>query len=244
MLDTHSYWRLLCLYWKLGSFIVVEQDVVPTRAQIDTLWACPQEWCAHRYQMDGIVESGLGCTKFHSSLLERTAGLPDAIIDEHRHWQSLDAMVIGELHRRGFVEHIHEPAVLHLHDYKPPEPRRRELTKLHFIGDGTRYLNGIPAADFETWDPETVAICVESGLYEAGEAPERPRRGRPPKASYEYPLPSSSGVVASTDKLDQPDYVTKFVPFEQVAMIRETIAPVDLVESFLTETPTDDKKEI
>src|ERR1035437_9438761 len=144
MIDDQSYWRLLCRYWKLGqTFIVVEQDVVPTRAQIDTLWACPADWCAFAYDMNGIVSPALGCTKFSAALLERTAGLPAAIISEHRHWQSLDAMIIGELHRRRFTEHVHEPAVRHLHEPEQAEPRRHELTKLKFIGDGTRYLNGI-----------------------------------------------------------------------------------------------------
>ncbi len=36
---------------------------------------------------------------------------------------------------------------------------------LHYTGDGTRYLDGVPARDFSTADPQLVAICLESGLY-------------------------------------------------------------------------------
>src|ERR1035437_518041 len=226
MVDDQSYWRLLCRYWKLGhAFVIVEQDVVPTREQIDTLWVCPEEWCAYPYDMNGIVSPALGCTKFGSALLERTAELPDAIMEPHRHWQSLDAMIIGELHRRRFAEHVHQPNVRHLHEPEKVEPRRDELTKLKFVGDGTRYLNGIPAADFETWDAETVAICLESGLYVDVT---QVRRGRPPK------------IV----KIEQPDYLTKYVPFtDMIQSVRkgETILPTNAVES--TETkPTTDKE--
>ena len=216
MVDDESYWRLLCRYWKLGNaFAIVEQDIVPTRAQIDTLWACPEDWCAHPYEMNGIVSPALGCTKFSATLLERTQGLVAGIISEHRHWQSLDAMIIGELHRRRFTEHVHEPAVRHLHEPEKAEPRRYELTKLKFVGDGTRYLNAIPAADFETWDAEMVAICLESGLY-VDVTPAR--RERAPKI----------------DKIEQPAYVTKFVPFVTGGITSEvkarTAVPLDTVE--------------
>ena len=202
MVDDQSYWRMLCRYWKMGQpFIIVEQDVVPTRVQIDTLWACSCDWGSYLYNMNGIVAPALGCVKFSAELLERTAGLVASIMNPHRHWQSLDAMIIGELHRRRFTEHVHQPAVRHLHEPEKSKPRRYELTKLHFIGDGTRYLNGIPAADFETWDAEQVAICLESGLY-TDVTVVRPRLGRPPRI----------------DKLDQPDFVTKYLPFAEGSM--------------------------
>lgn len=50
------------------------------------------------------------------------------------------------------------------------------MTRLRYVGDG-RYLNGVPAVDHETDDPETIAIAVESGLYEvAGTASKRRTR--------------------------------------------------------------------
>jgi hypothetical protein len=232
MVDDQSYWRLLCRYWKLGqTFIIVEHDISPTRAQIDTLWACPQEWCAYEYQKNGMTITALGCTKFDSALLGRTVGLPDAILDTHRHWQSLDAMIVSELHRRGAKEHVHQPAVLHLHEPQETKPRRYELTRLKFIGDGTKYLNGIPADDFETWDAETTAICIESGLYEDVTV-ERPRRGRPPNVA----------------KVEQPDYVVKYIPFSDdptrgLVHEGEIIIPANQVPLALPETSTEKTKE-
>src|ERR1035437_7170921 len=62
-----SYWRLLCRLWEQGNaFALIEQDISPTRAQIDTLWACSAEWCAFPYNQGGIVTTALGCTKFSS----------------------------------------------------------------------------------------------------------------------------------------------------------------------------------
>jgi hypothetical protein len=47
-------------------------------------------------------------------------------------------------------------------------------TRLHFIGDGTRYLHEdyaagippIPPEDFDTDDPIVIQVALESGLYE------------------------------------------------------------------------------
>jgi hypothetical protein len=75
------------------------------------------------------------------------------------------------------------------------------LAKLHYVGNG-RYLNGVPASDFETWDLETIAICLESGLYTEGEPPKR--RGRPP-----------------LNKLPEPDFITKFVPLSEGTFVAE-----------------------
>ena len=208
MVDDESYWRLLSRYWRQGNaFVIVEHDIAPTREQIDTLWECPHDWCAAAYSMNGIVAPALGFVKFSATLLGRTAGLLDAILEPYRHWRSLDSMIIGELHRRRFTEHLHQPAVRHLHEPEKTEPQRYELTRLKFIGDGTRYLNGIPAADFETWDAEQVAICLESGLY-SDVSPAR--RGRPPRI----------------DKIEQPDYIQKFIPFTRVESSESVDAPV------------------
>lgn len=48
------------------------------------------------------------------------------------------------------------------------------MARLHWIGDGSRYIHedfaaGIPPmppADFDTDDPTAIAVALESGLYE------------------------------------------------------------------------------
>jgi hypothetical protein len=206
-----SYWELLVELWRGETFIVVEHDIVPTQEQLQEIWDCPEEWCSRPYRMGDIETTALGCTKFDSRLMRRMPDLVESILEQHRHWSGLDSMIVAGLHRRGAKEHEHLPAVLHLHEPTPPEPRRRELSKLHYVGTG-RYLNGVPAADFETWDPDTIAICLESGLYTEAEPPRR--RGRPPMS-----------------KMDEPDLITKFIPFSQANFSDGTVVSVTEVES-------------
>lgn len=176
--DHHAYWRLLCDLWDAGhAFVIVEHDIVPLPGMIQELWDCPSQWDAVPYRMDDIVTTAFGLVAFGPSLLRGTGDLLERILDEHRVWSGLDSIVIAELHRRGYTEHVHEPEVVHLHQPAPPrESRRRILTKLHHIGNGSRYLNGIPAADFETDDPEVIAVCLESGLYVVRHARKEPVR--------------------------------------------------------------------
>lgn len=164
--DHRAYWRLLHDLWTESErFIIVEHDIVPTPEMIESLWNCPSDWCAHPYRMDDIVTTAFGLVAFGPRLLRGTSDLLERILDQHRVWSGLDSVVIAELHRRGYAEHVHEPEVVHLHQpAPPPQTRRRILTKLHYIGKG-RYINGVPASDFETDDPVLVAVCLESGLY-------------------------------------------------------------------------------
>jgi hypothetical protein len=212
---SHSYWHLMVELWSASSsFLLIEHDIVPTPGQIASLWGCPSEWCASPYWMDGIETTALGFVKFDQSLIERSPDLITSILDRHRDWLSLDSMVIGELHRRGASEHVHLPAVRHMHDYSPAEPRRCKLARLRYVGNG-RYINGVPASDFETWDPETIAICLESGLYVEPEPAKR--RGRPPM-----------------NKVDEPDIIFKKIPFSEPEALQSESKFVPFAEVELT----------
>jgi hypothetical protein len=163
--DDEAYWRLLRDLWAEGrTVIVVEHDIVPAESMIQVMWDCPKMWCCHPYDMGGIETTALGFVKFSSELLQHAQNLVN-FTPEHRGWQSLDGMIVAELHRRGYQEHVHLPAVRHLHETTTQKPRRRILSKLHYIGDGAHYFNGVPAADIQTDDPVLVAQCLESGLY-------------------------------------------------------------------------------
>ena len=200
--DHQAYWRLLRDLWDGGeTVVIVEHDIVPAPGMVLGLFDCPSQWCAHEYRMDDIIATAFGLVKFGSDMLLGTSNLISGILDQHRVWSGLDSMVIAELHRRGYSEHVHQPPVRHLHEPAPlPESRRPFLARLHYIGNGTRYLNGVPAADFETWDATIIAQCLESGLYVTAGTP---RRAREPRDIF--------------TKVETPDIITKVIPVEAPA---------------------------
>lgn len=93
----------------------------------------------------------------------------------------------------------------YFHHFNPPVAplrRRNDLaTALKYIGNGG-YLNGVPAADFETDDAQLLAECVESGLYEVASA-----KGRKDKAAAEpapQPAPAAESVAPSAEAQSTP----------------------------------------
>ncbi len=188
----HNYWGLLADLWARGdTFIVVEHDIVPHASALRELDACPSEWCAFPYQVgDGMETTALGCTKFGAGLIARHPDLLRSIGPRHRSWRGLDSLVVGGLHQRREKEHVHGPAVRHLQ--APAPARRMPSVRLKFTGDGTRYLNGVPAADHEQTDPATVAIALESGLYVEDTTPA-------PKKTKSQPAPAEEAAVSATD---------------------------------------------
>jgi hypothetical protein len=185
--DDEAYWRLLVTLWDEGeAFIVVEHDIAPPIGALRELWECRHDWCAFPYDMGGgFSATALGCTKFSAALLARAPMAVADIVTPYRYWSALDSHITGAIRRLGEQEHIHSPAVQHERHYPRPgvKARRAPLTRLRHIGNGQRYLLGVPTADFETTDPEVIATAVESGLYEviippAVAAEGAPRRGK------------------------------------------------------------------
>ncbi len=115
--DRLGYWALLRDLWAKGeSFTLVEHDVVPHAAALRELAECDMAWCAFPYAVgDGMLVTALGCTKFGAALIERHPNLLTGIARAHRDWQSLDAIIVGSLHQRREVEHVHWPPVGHVH---------------------------------------------------------------------------------------------------------------------------------
>lgn len=65
--------------------------------------------------------------------------------------------------------------------------RENEPTRLKFVGDGRRYVPGVPTSDVEIEDPEEAERLIETGLYvraegsRAASAPAK-KEPAPPKA--------------------------------------------------------------
>jgi hypothetical protein len=171
----YAYHDLLDWLWEeADTVLLVEHDIVPPPGALEEMAACPHEWCAVPYRCGDLLMTALGCTKIDGALMARC---PDVISRiQHREWWNLDTQIVATLRRQGAAEHIHQPPARHLkYDRDNPasiEIRRSERTmRLLYVGDGTRYLNGVPATDLDTEDPDVAAICLASGLYIEAEKP-------------------------------------------------------------------------
>jgi len=198
-----AYWRLLLRLWERAeTLVIVEHDVVPQPGTVPALLGCAKDWCSVPYRQGQFMGTGFGCTKFSGALMARIPDAVSRILPQHRSWNALDSMVLSTLRRNGEAEHIHDLPATHLHydeagrDLRPTEPRRSNasMMKLRYVGAG-RYLNGIPARDFETDDPQVIAVCLGSGLYATLPEPAAPKRARPalePEAAPEPVVPDEA----------------------------------------------------
>lgn len=80
------------------------------------------------------------------------------------------------------------------------------MTRLHYVGDGTRYIHedlpaGIPqmpAADFDTDNPVAIALGIESGLYVVDD-------GSKKAAEAAEAAPSATETDAAASSSDESD---------------------------------------
>jgi hypothetical protein len=107
--DPLAYAEALRAAWRRGEpFINVEHDIVAPPSALQSLAACPEPWCAYRYDVGQSYEWGLGCMKFGAPLLP----LLDCLIPTH--WRYFDQRIYAALRAWGYrAPHIHEPPVYH-----------------------------------------------------------------------------------------------------------------------------------
>ncbi len=189
-----DYWRLINAWWRGDDdLVIVEHDVVPPEGWAMSFALCPQNWCAYEYQMESIVATALGATKFGMGLQRRYQGLVSGVPVRYRQWDGLDAQVVGYLHMAGEHEHVHEGRAAHLHE--PRRTRRSGVVRLRYIGDGTRYLNGVPAADHEPATEQDAAEALASGLYEVIDEPPKKKGKATDVAAADNPAPADEAAV-------------------------------------------------
>lgn len=117
-----DYWELVRQLWRGGqTFVLVEQDMAPSRAQVDNLFWCPERWCVHDYRVqqgtgaDIAPWVGMGVVKWSVELMAQEPDLVENI--SQTTWSRLDETLGRALLAHGYAPHIHEPPVEHLHDY-------------------------------------------------------------------------------------------------------------------------------
>lgn len=116
-----AYWQLLRDLWRAGeSFVLVEEDILPTRRAYNSLRHCPRsDWCVCPYRVNGVTDGGLGFTRFSGALMRRHPDAIEGIPPDKRWWVVLDGNVVVSLvqrlrhpgphiHRRYEVEHLHK----------------------------------------------------------------------------------------------------------------------------------------
>ncbi|HEY8976306.1 MAG TPA: hypothetical protein VIN75_18975 [Burkholderiaceae bacterium] len=122
--DMSAYWRLLAEQWhEPGDLLIVEHDVGIHADVVEGLTACPEPWCGHPYRIGSQLLVCLGCTRFSAALKASEPDLLDVVGEDGtgglpaRDWRRLDVRLLDELHRRGYRQHEHQPAVTHFHKY-------------------------------------------------------------------------------------------------------------------------------
>jgi hypothetical protein len=111
-------------------FCIIEQDVVPTLAGIESLRRCNHLWCGCPYYVGGgLTDRSLGCTKFSAALVRRFPSLPEQVSGMDRNcpgggphrWVYLDSSIAELLMQRmqpPINHHVHKRHVAqHLKSY-------------------------------------------------------------------------------------------------------------------------------
>lgn len=121
--DDGAYAALVEQLWAAGeTFILVEQDVVPTRSQLLALARCHGNWCSYCYAGAGYPRAPmLGCVKFGRELLARRPEVGQTVLlthhtrTHHVGWRSVNETLSHHLWTLGETWHRHHPDVVHLH---------------------------------------------------------------------------------------------------------------------------------
>lgn len=118
--DRFGYHRLFRGAWERGeSFINLEQDILPTVAQLDEMWQCESDWCSLEYPFPNVFEpdqpptlmTSFGCVKFGGRLLRRDI-FHEPPLRKPVPWNDLDARVISTVREdpvtgEWYFPHVH-----------------------------------------------------------------------------------------------------------------------------------------
>ena len=125
--DPTGYWREIKARWDgKEDLVVVEQDVEIHDTVLKEFMECKEPWCCFPYKIFGqkYCSVGLGCTKF-SAQLQQEVSL-EILTDRFSKcefcegkgcWWHLDGPLLQFLQSKGYSQHIHQPEVIHHHDY-------------------------------------------------------------------------------------------------------------------------------
>lgn len=128
--DEGAYGRLFRSLWAgRETFLILEQDVVPTGEQLSEIAGCGHGWCSFQYD-DGLYPIGpmFGLARFdRQTMWDHPYAAEVALVigkrrDTECEWWRVDSMVAKDLMIRRVDWHQHDPAVTHTHQGVPSGP--------------------------------------------------------------------------------------------------------------------------
>lgn len=125
-----AYGRLFRDLWEVGeTFVICEQDVIPTAAQLLEITTCGHEWCSFNYDTDLYPPGPMfGLVRFDAAVMDRwplaatVATVANDRFDTEAEWWHIDSLVARDLKIRGVGWVCHEPPVRHAHSGAPSGP--------------------------------------------------------------------------------------------------------------------------
>jgi hypothetical protein len=128
--DEGAYGRLVRDLWHQGStFVICEQDVIPSIDQLEAIATCEHDWCSYSYD-DGLYPDGpmFGLVRFTSRVMTQHPHAAEVALvvgkrrDQEAEWWRVDALMARDLKIRGVPWFMHTPAVHHVHTGPPSGP--------------------------------------------------------------------------------------------------------------------------
>ena len=119
--DPFAYGRLLADYWRgaADDLLIVEQDILPTAADISLMAVCPNLYCGAPYEWTTDVGVALGFTRFRREFMLQYPTAMEQTIARGLGWKQLDVTFQRAILVRQYGEqpHVH-PQVRHLNAEK------------------------------------------------------------------------------------------------------------------------------
>lgn len=128
--DETAYGRMLRNLWGgRETFVICEQDIVPTVAQLSEIAGCGHLWCSYNYD-DGLYPDGpmFGLVRFSGGLMDLWPEAANVALvigkrrDYEAEWWRVDSLVARDLNIRQVPWVLHTPAVHHAHVGPPSGP--------------------------------------------------------------------------------------------------------------------------
>jgi hypothetical protein len=112
--DPYAYWRLIRRLYDHGQdWMIVEQDILITAEQIDSVNECPEPWCVYGYHRGTAEFAALGVLRLRREVMAAYPSLLVRELAERIYFDQCDGTLYGRLNAAGYTPHRHYPNVGH-----------------------------------------------------------------------------------------------------------------------------------